>query len=429
METMTYNNTRQIDKYSKRGIGNFTAFLFLSFIFLILTGSSLRLGSIQLRYIFALFLIFDAVLIGLRFNIDKTVLVFIAFIFSFGFSCVLTGYVSNFISQLYYAYFIAIFGCVFVMALLKRDAYFIRQITYLILAIGAFDVVVTYSQFLFNDDWYRPIEQMLNLPVWDVMEEVTENKSSRMEAMDMTLPGILGNGVYNGYFLSVCAVLSMIFVIRTKNSLLYVFPLFYILGSFMCQQRGPLFISLFVIAMISLRLFKEFSSRSRIVLFAFLAVGGTLAVSLLSNMSELLNLRYSSTGFDSTGRNSIAANTMDYIMSHPIIANAYELLAEKGHMPHNFFLNAFIYGGIISFFLIMYILIIQFKTFLKIVKSNVDGLNAYYYVFAWAWAAFTLNCLLHNRSIITGDYLIWLIWGVMLSSPLLKSTSSIVPIK
>ena len=403
-----------------------TSFIFMAFLFLVFTGSNLRIGGVMLRYIFALLLIMEIVILKLKLYLDKSLLVFLLFIFFFGISCFVTGFEREFISKLYYSYFIALLGFVLVLALLKKDASLIKYITYLILAIGAFDVVVTYSQFVFKEDWYRPIEQLLQFPTWDVLEDVRDRKELKLEAMDMTLPGILGNGVYNGYFLSVCTALSMVFVIRSKKAVYYIIPFFYLLGAFFCQQRAPLFISVFVIAMMSIRLFKEFNKGSRIVFFIFFSVGVVMAFSMLSNISELFGLRYSSTGFDSTGRDSISANTIDYIMSHPFIANAYELILVKGHMPHNFFLNAYVYGGIISFILIMYILFVQIKTFFKIIHGDVDGLNAYFYVFAWAWAVFTLNCMAHNRSIITGDYLIWMIWGVMLAYPSLHSKSFII---
>lgn len=422
---MTFETVQSHPKTYSRKTGVITAVLFLTFLFLIFTGSNIRIGGVMLRYIVALLLLLNVMFNSMRIYFDKTTTLFLLFIFSYGVSCIATGFLSDFLTQLYYTYFIAFFACLLSLLFLKRDSSFIKPITYLILAIGALDVVVTYSQFIFKDDWYQPIEQFFRFPVWDVMEEAVDNKFARLEAMDMTLPGILGNGVYNGYFLSVCAVLSMVFVIRSKNALFYIIPFFYILGSFVCQQRGPLFISLFVIAMVSLRLFKEFSSRSRFVLYIFLSVGVVMAVSLLSNLSTLLGLRYSSTGLDATGRDTMVANAIDYIMSHPFIANPFELLAEKKHMPHNIFINAYVYGGILSFIVILLILFFQFKTFIKIVKNNVDRQNAYYYVFAWAWAAFTMNGLLHNRSIITGDYMIWMIWGVMLAAPILYSNKQI----
>lgn len=425
MKLLTHNKARfQEDTYQNH-VSFFTAILYLIFLFLLLTGSNLRLGGVMLRYVFALILIVNAVMIRLRIYIDKTIALFLFFIIVFGTSCLVTGYERAFFTRLYYSYFMSLFGCVLVIALIKRDASFIKYITYLLLVIGAFDVIVTYSQFIFKDDWYRPIEKLLKLPIWSDMEEAQDYKSVKLEAMDMTLPGIFGNGVYNGYFLSVCTVLSMVFVIRKKNALFYIFPLYYLLGSFFCQQRGPLFISVFVVLLISIRLFKDFNNVSRFFLFVFLSVSTAMVISFLFNLSELFGLRYSASGLDSTGRDSITSQTFDYIMSHPIIPNAYELLDQKGHMPHNLFLNAYVYGGIVSFLLILYILFIQTKTFFKIVRSSIDGLNAYYYVFAWAWFAFTMNSMVHNRSIITGDYLIWLIWGIMIAYPPIYSRSLI----
>ena len=171
---MTFETVQSQPKAYSRKTGVLTAVLFLVFLFLIFTGSNIRIGGIMLRYIVGLLLILNVMFNGMRIYFDKTITLFLVFVFSYGASSIVAGFSSNFLTQLYYTYFIAFLVCLLSLIFLKRDASFIKPITYLILAIGALDVVVTYSQFIFRADWYQPIEQFFKFPVWDVMEEAVD---------------------------------------------------------------------------------------------------------------------------------------------------------------------------------------------------------------------------------------------------------------
>lgn len=404
----------QSSQKQKANIGIITKIIYLLFILLVFTNSNIRVGGIMLRYYTIIYLIIYCVYKNFQIRIDKTIVLFLCFLLCFGLSCFIKGYFDKFLIELYYVYIISIIGCLITMTLVKIDASLIRYITYCILCIGAFNVIVTYSQFTFNDDWFNLIADYFKLPISKTLEDV-EYKSINLEVMDITLPGIFGNGVYNGYFLSMCAILSIVFVLKYNKIIYYIFPVFYLFGAFICQQRMPLLITLFILSIISLNNFGNLSKISKTIFVLLIIAGLIVFIPFIINASEHLGLRYSSTGFNSTGRIIIYKNTINYIASHPIIANIYELVELKDKMPHNLILNAYIYGGIVSFVIIVCILIAQFRKFLTIIRRAYNRFNVFHYLFAWSWAAYTLNGLAHNRSIVTGDFTIWLIWGILLS--------------
>ena len=84
--------------------------------------------------------------------------------------------------------------------------------------------------------------------------------------------------------------------------------------------------------------------------------------------------------------------------------------------PHNIFLNAFVYGGLFSFISIMAILFIQAKTAFKVLSIKIDKNSVLFLIFVCAWGVFTVNGFVHNRSIVTGEIMAWILWALMSST-------------
>lgn len=385
--------------------------LYLLFLFLSFSYSDLRVGGIGLRYPIIMLILFVIIAEG-RVYFDKVWRVYALFIAVFGVSCIAHGFIDEFSNVLFMQYFISFVGWLSTVAVLKKDPSFVKYIVYLILAIGGLDVLVTISQFTFNADWYSPIQEFFhfsNLEDFNAQSDLGGNNS---EVNDSTLNGMFPNGVYNGYYLLFCSVLSMFLLLKTRKIISFILPLFFLVGAFCCQQRGPFFITLLVVLLLSLSAFNKMKRIGKISIIAGIGILAVFGFSIM-NYSEAMELRYSTRGFEDELRSSIYAATIDYIKEHPFTANFYELVAAKGKAPHNLFLNAFVYGGILSFMLIMWLLYYQAKQVWRLIKNRLETINPYYYVFAFAWIAFTLNSMVHNRSIVTGDFMIWVIWGVL----------------
>lgn len=385
--------------------------LYLLFIFLCFSYSDLRVGGVALRTPILLSILFVIVVEG-KFFVDKVWRIYVLFIIVFGVSCIAHGYFDEFSNVLFMHYFISFVGWLATAVVLKKDPSFVKYLVYVILAIGGLDVLVTYSQFTFNSDWYSPIRDFFHFSNIDEFNIKSDISSDSGDVMNLTLIGMFPNGVYNGYFLSLCSILSMFLFLKTRKLVAYLFPCFYLFGSFCCQQRGPFFISVFVIFLLSLSIFSKLRTVEKIMIIIGIGLFVTLGVSLM-NYSESMDLRYSAKDWEDDSRLSIYTLTLNYIQSKPFTANFYELVEVHGKAPHNLFLNAAVYGGFVSFFIIMWILFFQAKHVWKIIRNRFDEKKLFYYVFSYAWIAFTLNSMVHNRSIVTGDFMIWVIWGVL----------------
>lgn len=390
--------------------------IYLLFLSLILSGSFISIGELPIRYI-VMFLLLAQVALRERLYFDKSWKLYLLFILCFGFSCIAANYTDKFLNSIFKQYFIAFVVWVSTVAVLRKDSSFIKYIAMVYLIIGAFDVVVNLSQFFFNTSWYEPIESFFKFKSDDEFSNIVEKRSSFRDVNDGTLRGIFGNGVINGYYLSICSVLSMIFIVQKRKLIYFSITLFYLAGLFVCQQRGPLFFSIMSIMILSWLISNKLLFRNRTIMFLFFATLFICGFLYISDISSNLGLRYSTRGIDATVRNNIFIETLEYLSDNPFLPNIYELIDIKGHAPHNLFLNAYVYGGLISFILIISILFIQTRHIFWVIKGGQVGMRAYFYVFAFAWITFTLNTMLHNRSIVTGDVTIWLLWAVLYSYP------------
>lgn len=391
-------------------------YLYYLFIFLFLSGSNMELLGFPIKYILAVLLFFLVISSEIKFATSKIWILYMIFLLSFGVSCIVTGNIGLYLNQLLKSYFPAFVGCISTIEVVKKDRNNLKVVFIIILAIGVFNVFVNFSQFMFNTDWYEPIESIFKFSNDEEFSESIGMRQTYRDVNDGTLQGIFGNGVLNGYYLSLCTILSMVLVLKRKNILYLLLTVFFIAGSFICQQRSPLYASLLVIVVMFLfGGFKSFSNLQRTLFFIVITSFLIVSIPYFIEISESFGLRYTTRGLEGTGREDIYVNTFDYILSNPVLPNIFELMQQKGRAPHNLFFNAFVYGGIVSFISIMLILFYQFKEVVKIIKGGCSDDNVYYFVFAFAWIEYTLNCLVHNRSIITGDFTIWLIWGVLVT--------------
>ena len=392
-------------------------YLYYIFIFLLLSGSNIELLGFPIKYILAVLLFFLVISSEMKFVTSKIWILYMIFLLSFGVSCIVTGNIGQYLNQLLKSYFPAFVGCISTIEVVKKDRNSLNVIFIIILAIGFFNVFVNYSQFMFNTDWYEPIESFFKFSNDEEFSESIGMRQTYRDVNDGTLQGIFGNGVLNGYYLSLCTILSMALVLKRKNILYLVLTVFFVAGSFICQQRSPLYASLLLIVVMFLfGGFKSFSNLQRTLFFIVITSFLIVSIPYFIEISESFGLRYTTRGFEGSGREDIYVNTFDYILSNPVFPNIFELMQQKGRAPHNLFLNAFIYGGVISFVCIMLILFYQFKDVISVIKKGCEERNVYFFVFAFAWIEYTINCLVHNRSLITGDFSIWLIWGVIASS-------------
>lgn len=390
-------------------------------LFFFLCGSSLYLGPVTAGFFFAAILLLLILLHDKKLVLDKPLKLYAVFILSFGFSSLVTGQMRAFSDTFLRFYLISFILWRATSIAIENNPKAIDTIFYMFLCIGLFDVAVSISQMTFNTQWYQPIYEALKLRHDEEMAEVMANKSQYSDVFSYAITGIFGNAIKNGWFLAVCSCLSMRYVLKYKKLVLLVFPMIYIAGVFACQERSAFLGSILALVYCLYRLYKNGNIYAKVGIVLFSALAVVIGIDYLVAFSESNNLRYTEFGFDDTGRSVILSDISDYLMSNPIFPNIYDHFASGGRAPHNLFVNAFMYGGILSFICILYILMIQFKSYYQDIKNNLIANPTLMAIILSAFV-FTFNSLFHNQSVVTGEYVIWILWAMYLSEKVYNKT-------
>lgn len=383
-------------------------------LFFFLCGSSIYIGPVTAGFFFAVIL---SVLIfwhDKKLVLDKPLKLYAVFVFSFGLSSLITGQMEVFIDTFLRSYLISFILWRATTISIENNPKAVDIIIYIFLCIGLFDVAVSLSQMTFNTQWYQQIFETLQLRHDEKMAETMEYKSLTNDVFSYAITGIFGNAIKNGWFLAVCSCLSMRYVLKYKKLVLIIFPLIFIAGVFACQERSALLGSILAFGYCLYNLYNNGKFYVKVGMLIFILLAVVWGIHSLVAFSENNNLRYTELGLDDTGRSKILDGVSDYLISNPIFPNIYEHFANGGSPPHNLFINAFMYGGLLSFVCIIYILIIQFKSFFIDIK-NQSVHNPTLIAIILSAFVFTFNGLFHNQSIVTGECVIWIIWAMYLS--------------
>lgn len=390
-------------------------------MFFLLCGSSIHFGPVTIGIFLAGILLLLILFHDKKLILDTPLKLFAVFVISFGISSLITGQMEAFCNTFLRLYLISFILCRATSIAIENNPKAIDTIFYIFLGIGLFDVAVSISQMTFNTQWYQPIYEALQLRHDEEMAEVMAFKSQYTDVFSYAITGIFGNAIKNGWFLAVCSCLSMRYVLKYKKLVLLVFPMIYIAGVFACQERSAFLGSILALVYCLYKLYKDGSFYAKVgvvVISVFVVISG---IDYLVAFSERYNLRYTEFGFDDTGRSVILGGIRDYLMSNPIFPNIYDHFASGGRAPHNLFVNAFMYGGILSFICILCILIIQFKSYYHDIKNNLIANPTLMAIILSAFV-FTFNSLFHNQSVVTGEYVIWILWAMYLSEKVYNKT-------
>lgn len=384
---------------------------YLLFLFLIITGSNLYFAGITLKYVISLFLFAWVITKDKTIKMDRCFRLYVVFVFVFFISSMLTGHVEQFLNTFFRFYFPAYVGLRATHICLEDDFSFSKHILALLLLLGIFDVAVTYSQFSLNTSWYEPIRNFFQFAVDENFEEFVENRS--WLTTKSLAYGIFASAAMNGYYLCLFCVLSIYPYLSTKNIGYLLLPFLFLVGLFVCQERSPFYLSVLLLGYLIIKSILFLSPGKRLLILIGIVVVFTAGLENIIRISEDFGMRFTERGLDGTGRDDIRVGYWEYIGSNPLFPNFYDLLDKGNRAPHNIFMNALVYGGPISFILIMSILVIQSKRALQIIK-NINNTDNYLTVaFTLGWIIFSANSLVHNRSIVTGELILWVLWAIM----------------
>ena len=191
----------------------------------------------------------------------------------------------------------------------------------------------------------------------------------------------------------------------------YIYTLGALYATFLTQERSPFLIAFFVVGVGLYKMLVGRNKKYKPVLFIIFAVFIVWLIPYLYDVILTGDNRFSKKIEVEDARISIYNNAMSFIFKNPVFGgiNYYFALGIKA--PHNLFLNAYIYGGILGFSVLMTLIYKQCKLCVSEVLKRITYDNTIYIVFGLAYLAYTANGMLHNSSLATGDFMVWLLWG------------------
>ena len=294
-------------------------FLYYLFLFCTCVLSTQKLGiSLTPRQLFAVIMFVVCFMEEKKLWCDKLFGVYLAFVFCYGISSMLTGYVSDFLLRLIGDYFVAYVG-VWAVTLLITKYKSIDFFIYAFISIGIFDGIVTIFQFLgitFLDSFLN----RFNLIGYDPY--LTNYQGSGEALLSRCVPGIFSHPVLNAHALAATTVLST-FIACKKKILGTGISLLMLTSLFCTQQRTAFAIGLVCVATIII--IASIKTKYRIVvapslLFIILYLGFYLYNFILNG-----DFRFSELGLDSTGRDIVYKYCVTFIKNNPLQVSLFPI--------------------------------------------------------------------------------------------------------
>ena len=381
------------------------------FILSLVFGSSIYIGPVTPRQFFAvvmgIFCVFNLKSLK-RFIVDKVIFAYIIFLVVEGVSFIYENRIEFFLRDLISKHCVAIVAYLSTVLLYKKVQNLNALFGPLIIA-ALINGIICILQYIGN-----PSALALGAIFTDLENESTFSNFKKMaEGTGDYVFGLLGNPVNNGLFMMFSFFAPIAFItkdtLKIKVGVLAGILLFIYVCIFIIQQRSCLLI---VTVLAIYFLWKRFHLKK---IFLFLL--GILPVFFLFAYNIdvdniIANTRYEHRDITDEPRYYLYMKAISYISSHFLLGGIGKFLNEVGNLPHNIILNAFVYTGILGAVPILYIYFKQIYTSFVSINKNVKKNNQLVSA-ALALMAISLNSLLHNNSIISGEIYIWIFWGVL----------------
>ena len=224
-------------------------------------------------------------------------------------------------------------------------------------------------------------------------------------------PGIFDSSVDNGIFLGSFGILPFYFIKR-NNKLLSLLSITVIVLSliacFMCQERAAM---LTLSASVIYLGYKSMKNNA----WSFLVAIFVLIILLYSiDFSSIDAGRFQDVGIDNSARRSIWTYIDPFLGNNLLLGGAEQFMRLSGHMPHNIFFNAFVFGGLlggITAIVLYFLFLIKGVKNVLSKKTNIPNC-----AIALAFLSILAQSLVHNSSIISGDVMTFLLFSLLFVS-------------
>jgi hypothetical protein len=377
------------------------------------------IGPFSIR-IYISILIFGVVLFMYRsLKYTTEIYLYLAFILFFLLALLINGEILTFDFFKYFfgRYFICIVSFFVFLTLIDKKSQIDLILKYLLL-IGIFNFIISTFQF-FGFEFAWAVPGLFN-------KGIDENEkfmllSDRSSGLGVGVSGLFSNIVSNGY-MSATFFFGALYYHSLFKSLLFkvisTILIFCMLFTVFETQQRLMFIVCCLAFVHYLIPFKKMR------LFGFMLF---LLVSLYVYISPNVILTSDDVGrvgnFNDADRLVIYSLGFDFVINN-IFWGGIEKFAENlrinGYLinsSHNFFLNAFIYGGLLGGITISYLFFrMLFKSFYFIKIATFDADKSLSYFISLMIIAFLLNSLTHNSSLVTGEEKIWIYFALLIKS-------------
>ena len=280
-------------------------------------------------------------------------------------------------------------------------------IIYTLVALGFINAIEVLGQY-FGSPFAMALPQILQIPMSEEDLELFVNSEPPLQYVG----GLMGI-VNSGYFLSATSVMALY---NSKNKILksnwIVFAVIF-LALVLVQERSGLYVGLFCV-FIYLVLF---SLRNKKTLWttAIISIVFSIVISrYLIQYISIEDLRYISAGVEDTRRIDNAINALNWLIRYPA-GGANSFYDMGGYYPHNIFINALLYGGIIGGGILIGILFSQMYKIWGIMYSyyQKEKYSSLLLVCGIAYLCYTFNSFFHNYSLVFGGETIFLLWAMI----------------
>ena len=377
---------------------------YILFFVLALLYSSVRVfGGLTPRNLVTVYMFIICFWEDRRLYWDKWLTLYSIFVFFFGLSSAITGYLTPFLRRLIGFYFVAYVGYWSTIILAKKYNA-LPMLAKLFIFIGLLDAFFTIGQF-FNISFITSLPPALGIIVDD---SILDSLDTGDEAFGLSLPGIMATDVYNGYFLMVVGILSLYFLKGGFKFIALVPWGVSVVASFMVQQRGPFYILVLLSMFMLYRTLAQSKSKFKVAIIMILLFALPFAAEFFIDYLMSGDSRFN-IGLASTNRDIIFQQCLTYINDHILLGGYYQ----SKLAPHNQILSAWIMGGLVGVVIILWMVVSQSILSIKLAFSRITESSFVYIVFSLAFLGFTMNSMLHNAGIISGDLVLWILWGVI----------------
>ncbi len=370
--------------------------------------ANLRFSGITPRHLMAMVMFIECVATDKRVFLDKYFKIYLFFIFCFGISSMLTGYLAPFMNNLIGAYFVAYVGYWATKILVKKYNsldFFIN----LFVIVGLLDALVTIGQFLYIP-FFVTMPDILHTRTDERFQELLE---SERDLSGIAIPGLIGDDVYNGYFMMVTAILCLYYVRKGIGVLKLIPWLICMIASYMIQERAAFLLAIVLSVLTMNKII--FSRRSQIKMLQIVVFYLVVVVGIVYLTAFLIggDSRFAM-GLEDDDRQYLWQKAWGFIEENFLFGGWYMMLDTKHIYPHNVLVNAWIYGGILGLIGIVVLLCKQMLQIIKICFLKMSAVGIANLLIGLSFAAFTLNSYYHNVSVVSGDIVVWMLWGAFI---------------